>query len=80
MTTLREHLFALQTEKLKELYNAIIDAGIMHENRKNARAFFKKQREVSTGKLKKIYAALSKADDDGIERMFKVIAESDLKI
>ncbi len=78
--TLREHLYALSTEKLRELYNDILTAGIMHENRKNARDFFKKQGEVSSGKLKKIYAALSKADDAGIDNMFKEIAKSDLKI
>lgn len=76
--TLKDHLIALPTEKLKELYNDILTAGIIHENRKNARAFFKKQRETSSGKLKKIYAALSKSDDTGIDRMFKIISESDL--
>lgn len=39
--TLREHLYALSTEKLRELYNDILTAGIMHENRKNARDFLK---------------------------------------
>ncbi len=76
--TLNNHLIALPTDKLKELYNDILTAGIIHENRKNARVFFKKQRETSSGKLKKIYAALSKADDADIDRMFKIISESDL--
>ena len=74
--TLQDHLIALPTEKLKELYNDILTAGVIHENRKSARAFFKRQREKSSGKIKKIYAALAKVDDAGMDRMFKVITES----
>lgn len=67
--SLAQMLDGLSTDKLLELQTALIDAGITREFKGDHRAVFKRLRERSTGKAKKIYSALAKSSKEEMARM-----------
>jgi len=73
--TLQQHLAALSTEQLMVLYNTLLDAGIKHEYNRNAQVNFKRLKRRSKGRLKKIYAALAKCNQDELEQVFKALVD-----
>ena len=63
----------MPTDKLKQIQDAIITAGITKEFNGDHRAIFKRLMSSSTGRQKKIYAALAKASRDEMCRMSDAI-------
>jgi hypothetical protein len=59
----------MTTEHLKLLHSDLLDAGIAHDVGGDYKAIFAKRRGESSGKRKKIYAALTKANKPEIDRM-----------
>jgi hypothetical protein len=68
-------LCSLSAEKLLEIQTAIIDAGICNEFKGDHKTIFKRLRNQSSGKQKKLYAALASADRDQMKRMADLIIE-----
>lgn len=60
--SLQELLLPLKPDKLIKLYNDILDAGLGKEYSKDHKAVFRKLRNNSSGRVKKIYTILSKCD------------------
>lgn len=69
-----EAVLALSDEQLHKLQSLIIEAGLRKEmGRNDFRRFFKELRRRSKGKLRVLYAALCKADDDTFDRVCDAI-------
>jgi len=64
-----EMLASLPYEKLREIHDAILHAGISNEFRGDYRRVFKRLRDESSGRAKKVYSALAKADRNDMQRM-----------
>jgi len=71
--TLSEMLCALSPGKWLEIQTALIDAGITCEFNGKHKPIFRRLQKAATGKQKKIYAALSKADRPAMKRMSDLI-------
>lgn len=69
MGGLAEIMSSLPLNRLKEISNAILHGCLIAENGGDHRPYFRKLREVSTGRTKKIYSAIAKTDRAGINRM-----------
>lgn len=67
--TLAQMLASLPTEKLFEIQSALIEAGIGNEFNGDYKSVFRQLKERSSGKAKKIYAALAKASREEMKRM-----------
>jgi hypothetical protein len=68
-------LCSLSAEKLLEIQTAIVDAGICNEFKGDHKAIFKRLRNQSSGKQKKIYAAMGSANRDQMRRMADLIID-----
>jgi len=73
--TLQEHLQVLSTDKLRKMHSSIVDAGIVFELNGNYKSVFKKMREQATGKEKKIYSALAKAQPHEAKQFVDAITQ-----
>ncbi len=63
--TLQQMLISLDTDQLKDIHSAILDSGIANQlspKNRHYKAIFKKLKNETSGKQKKIYTAFSKAD------------------
>jgi len=74
--TLQNYLLSLNVEQLRELYNSLLDAGLCNEYKANTKAIFKRLRNQSSGKLKKIYAALAHANQQQYEFFFEILTNA----
>ena len=75
-------LTSLSTDQLKAIHSAILDSGIANQlapKNRHYKAIFKKLKDESSGKQKKIYAALSKANRVEMGRMIDVMINSNNK-
>lgn len=68
-------LCSLPTEKIAEIQTAIIEAGLRAEFKTNHKPIFKRLRDQSKGKAKKIYAALAGVDHDQMRRLSDIICD-----
>jgi len=78
--TLQQMLTSLSNDQLKAIHSAILDSGIANQlDTKNShyKAIFKKLKDESSGKQKKIYTALSKANKYQMGRMIDVMVNYD---
>ena len=69
-------LTALSNDQLKDIHEALINSGISSQlapKNSHYKTIFKKLKDESSGKQKKIYAALSKADSYQMGRMIDVM-------
>jgi CRISPR/Cas system-associated endonuclease Cas3-HD len=67
---IQEYLRSLSHENLVKLKESVTIAGIMHSNGKPTKLYFKAKRDSSSGRLKKLYAALSKAEHKNLDNAF----------
>ena len=82
---IRALVISLTHEKRTELKYAMNDAGLMNESRKKGsnsavKDFFRAKRDSSSGKLKKIYAALAKANSADLDASFGLLVENFNKV
>jgi len=76
--TLQQMLISLSTDQLKAIHSAILDSGIASQlapKNRHYKSIFKKLKDESSGKQKKIYAALSKDDSCQMGRMIDAILQ-----
>ena len=73
MLDLQQYLITIGKEKRTEIFNGILDAGIANEVNKNKawKQHFLGLHSQSSGKLKKIYKALSGANAVQIEMILR---------
>lgn len=74
--TLQQMLISLSTVQLQAIHNAILDSGIANQlspKDRHYKAIFTKLKDESSGKQKKIYAALAKANSYQMDRMIDVM-------
>ena len=72
---IQQYLRSLSRENLVKLKESVTIAGIMHSNGRPTKLFFKAKRDSSSGKLKKLYSALSKAEYKNLDSAFDSFAE-----
>jgi len=68
-------VYGLSPERLRELYNIILETGIMYENGKVPKNIFRTLRNKSSGNLKKLYSILAKCSFQDYETFYKLITE-----
>jgi len=73
--SIQNYMACLSTEQLMSLHSDLVLAGIAFDGKGDYRAIFARGRENSTGKLKKIYAALFKAKKENINEMVRTLVE-----
>ena len=74
--TLQQMLISLDIDQLKAIHSAILDSGIANQlapKNRHYKTIFTKLKDESSGKQKKIYAALSKANKVEMGRMIDVM-------
>jgi hypothetical protein len=67
--SLQLFITSLSLGQLKELISDMNEAGIKREFKGDYRTIFRKKRETKTGRMKKIYAALSKCSKEEMDRI-----------
>lgn len=73
--SIQNYMACLSTEQLVSLHSDLVLAGIAFDGKGDYRSIFANGRKNSTGKLKKIYAALYQAKKDNINEMVKALVE-----
>lgn len=71
--SLQNYLACLSKEHLQVLHSDLVDAGIAFDCKGDYKAIFVSRRNSSSGKRKKIYAGLAKAQKADINRMISTL-------
>lgn len=71
--TLAEMVYSLSTEQLLELQSRCVEAGIQNEFKADYRQEFQALKQSSSGKLKKLYTALSRATPDQMRKISDIL-------
>lgn len=74
-TDLQQHLYSLPQNKLIELKQNINTAGLIHSNGNTTKKYFRGLASESSGRLKKIYIALSKGNSNDLSNAFDLFVE-----
>ena len=73
--SLQAFLTCLTNDQLRKLGDDLLLAGIAFENKQSCKHIFDEGRKSSSGKLKKIYAALFHAKPDQGDRMVGILVK-----
>ncbi len=73
--SIQNYMACLSTEQLMSLHSDLVLAAIAFDCKGDYRSIFANGRKNSTGKLKKIYAALFKAKKEHINDMVRTLVE-----
>jgi len=73
--SIKNYMACLSKEQLLSLHSDLVLAGIAFDGKGDYRSIFARGRANSTGKLKKIYAALFKAKKENINDMVKALVD-----
>jgi len=73
--TITQHLNSLSQHRLTILKESITEAGLMHSNGNSPKKYFRGLANDSSGKLKKIYVALSKYSHEELNLMFNTFVK-----
>jgi len=68
-------VYLLKPVELRELYNTILETGVMLELGKSPSRVFKAKKKESKGKLKKLYSILAKYSKEDYNLFYKFITE-----
>jgi len=72
---LTDFVLSLEEDSLLEIYNEILDAGITDAFGIKIKKMFKKLRNKSTGKKKKLYSALAKATGEQLDAVSTLLCD-----